>query len=316
MTGYVIRRAAQTVPLLVLISMVLFGVLHLIPGGPEQVAFSPHLSPQARHALVVELGLDQPLPVQYARWLWGVARLDFGATYSDGQPVIAAITDRVPATVELLGTAFLVALLLTIPLGILTAVKQYSFVDYAVTLVAYLGISMPLFWLSEMAILLLAIHFGLFPVGGVQTEGAPPSLPDHLRHLILPAAVLSLYFIAAWSRYLRASMIDVLQRDYLRTARAKGMSTLRVVATHALRNALIPLVTVVALDVGSIFGGAVVTETIFTWPGLGRLFLDALSARDYPVLMAMLALSALTIVLCNLAADIVYALLDPRIRYA
>ncbi len=316
MTGYVIRRAAQTVPLLVLISMVLFGVLHLIPGGPEQVAFSPHLSSQSRHALVVELGLDQPLPIQYARWLWGVLRLDFGAIYSDGQPVIAAIADRVPATVELLGTAFLVALLLTIPLGILTAVKRYSFVDYAITIIAYLGISMPLFWLSEMAILLLAIHLGLFPVGGVQTEGAPASLPDHLRHLILPAAVLSLYFIAAWSRYLRASMIDILQRDYLRTARAKGVSTLRVVATHALRNALIPLVTVVALDVDSIFGGAVVTETIFTWPGLGRLFLDALSARDYPILMAMLVLSALTIVLCNLAADIVYALLDPRIRYA
>ena len=299
-----------------MISVALFGLLHLIPGGPEQVAFNPRMSPQARHQMVVDLGLDKPLPVQYVRWLWGTIRLDFGSTFKDGQPVIQVIGDRLPATLELLGLAFLFALLIAIPIGIIASVKQYSVIDYFFTVVSYLGISMPVFWLAEMLILFFAIQNNWFPTGSMQTDGQPGSLGDSIHHLVLPVVVLSFAFIAGWSRYLRSSMLEVLHQDYLRTARAKGLGRLKVILKHAFRNALIPLVTVVALDFGTIFGGAVITETIFSWPGLGRLFFDSLEARDYPVLMAMMVLSAVAVVCCNLVADIIYGLLDPRIRYS
>jgi len=272
------------------------------------------MAAQARHTLVTALGLDQPLPVQYAKWLWGTLQLNFGVTYTDGQPVSTVIGDRVPATLELLGISFLVALALAIPLGILAAVRQYSIVDYLLTVLSYIGISMPIFWLAEVLILVLAIQHGWFPTGGRQTTGAPMTLWDSVHHLVLPVTAISLVFIAAWSRYLRSSMLDVLRQDYLRTARAKGLGTSGILFKHALKNALIPFVTVVSLDVGTIFGGAVVTESIFAWPGLGSLFINSLTARDYPVLMAMMVLSAATIVLCNLAADVIYALLDPRIQ--
>ncbi len=315
LASYILRRLLQAVPLLLVISIVLFGLLHLIPGGPVELAFSPRLAPAARHSIVVALGLDQPLPVQYARWLWAALHLDFGATYRDGQPVIAAIGERIPATLELLGTAFVLALALAIPVGVVAAVRRNTLVDHLITILSYLGISMPLFWFAEVLILLFALRLGWFPTGGDATEGVPPTFLDGLRHLVLPAVVLALFFVASWSRYLRSSMIEVLRQLYLRTARAKGVPGWRVVTRHALRNALGPLVTVVALDVGSIFGGAVVSETIFAWPGLGRLFFDSLSTRDYPVLIAMLMLSAATVVACNLVADVLYALLDPRVRY-
>ncbi|MDB5074322.1 MAG: diguanylate cyclase [Chloroflexi bacterium] len=316
MTTYIVRRLLQAIPLLLVISIVLFGLLQLIPGGPAQVALSPRMSEQARHDMVVALGLDQPAPIQYVKWLWGTVHLDFGNTFKDGRPVLTEIGDRLPATVELLGLSFLVALLCAIPLGIIAAVKQYSIVDYVLTVLSYIGISMPVFWFAEMLILVFAIQHGWFPTSGRQTEGGPSSFWDSAHHLVLPVIVLALAFIASWSRYLRSSMLEVLHQDYLRTARAKGVQRLKIIVKHAFRNALIPLVTVVALDVGGIFGGAVITETIFAWPGLGRLFYDALSSRDYPVLMAMMELSAVTIVLCNIIADIIYGILDPRIRYS
>lgn len=315
MSTYIVRRLVQAIPLLLIISIALFGLLHLIPGGPETVAFNPRMTPQARHDMIVAYGLDQPLPIQYVKWLWGVVHLNFGATFKDGRPVIAVIGERLPATLELLGTAFLLALALAIPLGIVAAVKQYSLLDYVFTVASYLGICMPVFWFAEMLILLLAITLGWFPTGGMATEGTAPSVGDSLHHLVLPVVVLSLAFVASWSRYLRSSMLDVLHQDFLRTARAKGLARLQLVMKHAFRNALIPLVTVVALDIATIFGGAVITETIFAWPGLGRLFFDSLSSRDYPVLMAMMVLSAAAVVCCNIVADVIYGLLDPRIRY-
>ena len=187
--------------------------------------------------------------------------------------------------------------------------------DYVFTVASYLGICMPVFWFAEMLVLLFAITLGWFPTGGMAAEGAAPSFGDSLHHLVLPVVVLSLAFTASWSRYLRSSMLDVLHRDFLRTARAKGLVRLQLIMKHAFRNALIPLVTVVALDIATIFGGAVITETIFAWPGLGRLFFDSLSSRDYPVLMAMMVLSAAAVVCCNIVADVIYGLLDPRIRY-
>ncbi|HEY8284395.1 MAG TPA: ABC transporter permease [Chloroflexota bacterium] len=316
MGTYIARRLLQAIPLLLVISIALFGLLHLIPGGPEQVAFSPRMSEQARHDMVVALGLNQPLPIQYVKWLWGMVHFDFGNTFKDGQPVITTIGDRLPNSLELLGISFLVALLVAIPLGIIAAVKQYSIIDYLFTVLSYTGISMPVFWFAEMLVLFLSIQHNWFPTGDMQTEGQAASFGDSVHHLVLPVLVLSFAFIASWSRYLRSSMLEVLHQDYLRTARAKGLRRIRVVLKHAFRNALIPLVTVVALDLSSIFGGAVITETIFSWPGLGRLFFDSLQSRDYPVLMAMMVLSAFSVVICNIIADIVYGFLDPRIRYS
>ena len=315
MTTYIARRILQALPLLLVISVALFALLQLIPGGPAQVASSSHMSAEARHAMIVDLGLDKPWYIQYVKWLWGTLHLDLGSTFTDGQPVATVIGDRLPATVQLLGTAFLIAFICAIPLGIVASVKQYSILDYILTVLSYIGISMPVFWFAEMLILALAVQHSWFPTGGQVTEGVPTTLWDQIHHMILPAIVLSLNFIAAWSRYLRSSMLEVLHQDYLRTARAKGVSRATIVIRHAFRNALIPLVTVVALDVGTIFGGAVITETIFAWPGLGQLFYSSLEARDYPVLMAMMELSAVTIVACNIIADIIYGLLDPRIRY-
>jgi len=314
-TTYIARRILQALPLLLVISVALFALLQLIPGGPAQVASSSHMSAEARHAMIVDLGLDKPWYIQYVKWLWGTLHLDLGSTFTDGQPVATVIGDRLPATVQLLGTAFLIAFICAIPLGIVASVKQYSILDYILTVLSYIGISMPVFWFAEMLILALAVQHSWFPTGGQVTEGVPTTLWDQIHHMILPAIVLSLNFIAAWSRYLRSSMLEVLHQDYLRTARAKGVSRATIVIRHAFRNALIPLVTVVALDVGTIFGGAVITETIFAWPGLGQLFYSSLEARDYPVLMAMMELSAVTIVACNIIADIIYGLLDPRIRY-
>ncbi len=316
MTTYIARRLLQAVPLLIVISVALFLLLQLIPGGPAQVAFSPHMSAQAQHDMVVNLGLDKPWYIQYVKWLWGTIHLDLGNTYTNGQPVATVIGDRIPATLQLLGTGFLLAFVCALPLGIVAAVKQYSILDYVLTVLSYIGISMPVFWFAEMLILGLAVQHNWFPTGGQVTEGVPATLWDQIHHLILPAVVLSLNFIAAWSRYLRSSMLEVLHQDYLRTARAKGVRRVTIVIKHAFRNALTPLVTVVALDCGTIFGGAVITETIFAWPGLGRLFYESLQARDYPVLMAMMELSAVTIVACNIIADIMYGLLDPRIRYS
>lgn len=315
MLSFLLRRLLTTVPLLLGISIVLFGLLHLIPGGPETVAASPQISERARLNMVTALGLDRPLPEQYIKWLWGTLHLNFGNTYRGGQPVATVIGDRLPATLELLGVSSLVSLARAIPMGIAGAVRQYSTLDYLLTLISYLGISMPVFWLAEILLLAFAVQRPWFPTGGNATVGVPPSLWDAVHHLVLPVIVLTLFFVAGWSRYLRAGMLEVLHQDYLRTARAKGLTRARVVLKHALRNALIPLVTVVALDVGSIFGGAVVTEQVFGWPGLGLLFFDSLGARDYPVLMAMLALSAAAVVLFNLLADLLYGLIDPRIRY-
>ena len=316
MLTYIVRRLLQAIPLLIVISVALFGLLHLIPGGPEEVAFNPRMGERERHNMVVALGLDQPLPIQYVKWLWGTVTFNFGTSFRDGRQVVDVIGDRLPATIELVGVAFLVAFVVAILLGIIASVSQYSIVDYLATVGSYLGISMPIFWFAEMLILLFAIHYNWFPAGDIQTEGVPPTFLDGLHHLILPVIVLSLALIASWSRYLRASMLEVLHQDYLRTARAKGLARARVVLIHASRNALIPLVTVVALDVSTIFGGAVITETIFSWPGLGRLFYDALGARDYPVLMAMMGMSAVSVVFFNLLADVIYGLVDPRIRYS
>jgi peptide/nickel transport system permease protein len=304
--------------------LVVFILIHLLPGGPERVLFNPRLSAAAREALKVRLGLDKPIWLQYLLWLKGAVTGDFGNSFADGQLVISDIGARVPATIELFGAALLFALCLAVPFGIVSAVRQYGLADYSITILGYFGISMPIFFFALIMQEIFSVKLGWLPDFGRTYDvdygsGTAANVNyflDYLLHLILPMIVLSLAFMAGWSRYMRSSMLDVIRQDYMRTARAKGLAPLRILVRHGLRNALIPILTIVALDFGGIAGGAAVTETIFAWPGLGRLFLDALSARDYPVLLAMLLMSAVVVVLFNLIADVLYGVLDPRIRFS
>ncbi|MDH3734790.1 MAG: ABC transporter permease, partial [Gemmatimonadota bacterium] len=224
------------------------------------------------------------------------------------------VWERLPATLELMGASFLLAAVLAFALGTSSAVKQYSLLDHAGTGLSFLGIAMPVFWFALILQLVFGVWLGWLPVSGTRTVGAS-SVVDHLRHLILPGVVLSLRYIAGWSRYLRSSMLGALRADYVRTARAKGLPESTVVGVHALRNALIPVTSVMALNLAGLFSGAVITEMVFAWPGIGRMFVQAMFARDYPLLMGILLLGSVMVVVFNLVADIVYGLLDPRIRY-
>jgi peptide/nickel transport system permease protein len=321
MRRYVIRRLLQAVLLLFVLSIGLFLLIHAIPGGPERVFFAPHMSLAQRQALVHKYGLDRPLYEQYLSWLSGVLRGDLGTSITDLQPVSSDIFSRVPATLELFTAALSFALVVAIIFGVVAAVRQYSVTDYTLTTFAYFGISMPIFWFGLILQQIFGVRLHLLPIFGRTSSdttgfGAFDTLTDYAVHLILPMLVLSLLFIAGWSRYLRSSMLDTVKQDYIRTARAKGLSSRSVFFRHALRNALIPFVTVVAIDFGGIASGAVITETVFAWPGIGLLFLDALNDRNYPVLLAMLLIGATSVITFNLIADILYGVIDPRIRYS
>jgi peptide/nickel transport system permease protein len=224
------------------------------------------------------------------------------------------IAERLPATIELMGASFLFAALVAFGLGTLSSVRQYSWADHFATGVSFLGIAMPVFWFALILQLIFSVRLGWLPVAGTETVGAT-SVGDHLAHLLLPALVLSFRNIAGWSRYLRSSMLGALRTDYVRTARAKGLAERAVVGKHALRNALIPVVSVMALDLAGLFSGAVITETVFAWPGIGRLFVQAMFSRDYPLLMGILLLGSTMVVVFNLVADVLYGVLDPRVRY-
>jgi peptide/nickel transport system permease protein len=317
MTRYLLRRILQIVPLLFGISIVLFAVIQAAPGGPEGALLESgrFIDPEVIESYRRRLGVDQPVPVQYARWLGAALRGDLGISFSTTRPVAALIAERLPATVELMGASFLLAAVFAFALGIVSSVRQYSWADHFATGVSFLGIAMPVFWLALILQLVFAVRLGWLPVAGTETVGAT-SFGDHLAHLVLPAIVLAFRNIAGWSRYLRSSMIGALRTDYVRTARAKGLTERAVVGKHALRNALIPVVSIMALDVAGLFSGAVITETVFGWPGIGRLFVQAMFARDYPLLMGILLLGSVMVVLFNLIADLLYGVLDPRVRYA
>ncbi len=320
MGRYIIRRLLQAIPLLFMVSIVVFTLIHLIPGGAEAVFLNPKLTGAARQAIRHNLGLDQPVYVQYLLWIKGAITGNFGNSFVDGQTVISDVGARVGPTVELFGAALLFALILAIPLGVTSAVRQYSIVDYTITFFSYFGISMPIFFFAIIMQEIFAAKLGWLPDFGRSSDAVFASpfdyFLDYVLHLILPMIVLSLAFMAGWSRYMRASMLEVKRQDYMRTARSKGLGPVAILARHGLRNALIPVITVVALDFGGIAGGAAVTETIFAWPGLGSFFILSLTGRDYPVLMAMLLMSAVVVILFNLIADVLYGVLDPRIRYS
>ncbi|WP_343717360.1 ABC transporter permease [Inquilinus sp.] len=314
MAHFLFGRALQSLLLLWLVSMIGFAVLHLTPGGPlSQFALVPGMT-QARLAEIAhEMGLDRSLPVQYWEWASRLLTGDWGRSYRDQSPVLDVIGSHLFATVELMATAILIAVLLGVWIGVMGAVRRYSFADVLATVGAMVALSIPTFWFGLVVIYIFSVRLQWLPAGNMYTVG-DGSLLDFLHHLIAPALVLALVEVAVWSRYMRASMIDVINQDYIRTARAKGLPEKRVLIRHALRNALLPMITLAGLELPTLLGGALVTETVFTWPGMGRLFLDSLGYRDYPVVMGILMVSALLVLLGNLLADILCAVADPRIR--
>jgi peptide/nickel transport system permease protein len=314
--SYIGRRVLQIIPLVFGISIVLFGVIQAAPGGPEGALLESgrFIDPEVIEAYRQRLGVDQPVHIQYVRWVGAALSGDLGISFSTTRPVAEMIMERLPATIELMASAFLLAALVALGLGLFSAVRQYSLFDHMGTGLSFLGIAMPVFWFALILQLIFSVKLGWLPVSGTETVG-DTSLGDHLRHLILPAVVLSFRYIAGWSRYLRSSLLGVLRTDYIRTARAKGLPERYVVGVHALRNALIPLISIMALNLAAIFSGAVITETVFAWPGIGRMFVQAMFARDYPVLMGILMMGSIMVVVFNLVADILYGILDPRIRY-
>ena len=316
MGSYITRRMAQMAPLMVGISIVVFALIQAAPGGPEAALLSSgrFVDPSVVEAYRIKLGVDQPVPVQYLRWAATALTGDLGVSYATTRPVVRMIGERLPATLELMASAFLLAAFLAAAIGLASALRPHSWIDLVGTGSSFVGIAMPVFWLALILQLAFAVELGWLPVSGTHTVGTA-SLRDHLAHLLLPTIVLASRYVASWSRYFRASLISALESDYVRTARAQGLSETRVVCVHAVRNALVPVVSVMALTLADLVSGAVITETVFAWPGIGRLFVQAMFARDYPVLMGVLLMGSATVIVFNLVADVAYGLLDPRIRY-
>ncbi len=316
MGRYIIRRVLQMIPLFIGISIVIFLVIQAAPGGPETMllASGRFVNPEMLAAYRARLGLDQPLVIQYFRWLGAALVGDLGYSFKTAQPVMTTIMERLPATVELMGAAYLFAMLVALPLGVYSAIHKYSLTDYFGTGLSFMGIAMPVFWFGLMLQLIFSVNLGWLPSSGRGTVG-DTSFVDQFKHIIMPAVVLSLLYIAGWSRYMRTSFMGVLNADYVRTARAKGLKQRSVMLVHALKNAAIPVVTIMALDIAGLFSGAVITETIFAWPGIGRLFIQSMYDRDYPMLMGIIMMGSIMVVVFNLFADIANAWLDPRVSY-
>lgn len=316
MTTFITRRFLGILPILLLSTVISFAIMQLAPGGPlDQYKSSPYITAQELQRLAHDLGLDQPAYIQYFKWLTGILTGNWGYSLTAGLPVSYLIEQRLGNTLILTVTAFVLSLLIGIPLGLYASIKQYSIFDYVTTFVSFVSYAAPVFWAGLMAQLIFAVKLHALPVAGMYTEGVNWTLLDFVKHLILPASILSLRLVAGWSRFLRSSMLEVLHQDFLRTARAKGVRQRAVIMKHALRNAVLPLVTIIALDMPFLFTGALLVEVVFSWPGEGRLFFDALQSRDYPVMMGILVISSFLILFSNLLADVAYALLDPRVKY-
>ncbi|MBA2759081.1 MAG: ABC transporter permease [Chloroflexia bacterium] len=327
MGAYVLRRVLWAIPLLLFVSVVVYGLLELSPGGPTSMYMRRGTGMSAADLAAVEesLGLNDPVYQQYGRWLWNVVQGDFGMATTSSRPVSDEILDRLPNTLYLMGIAWAVSLLIAIPIGVYSAIRQYSKFDHVVTALTFVGQSIPSFFLGLILLFIFYMRLDnpfsggpLLPSGGVQTIGADLTgfalIKDRVAHLILPVTMLAATWVAWYSRFLRASMLETIHLDYVRTGRAKGLRERTVIVRHAFRNAAVPLVTLMALDLPLLFSGALFAEVIFSWPGMGRLFFQAAERRDFGILMAVVMITSFLIIVGNLLADIAYRLLDPRIK--
>jgi len=320
MKSFVLKRLLQSIPILLGVSLLSFFIIHLAPGDPTALFTDPNVNPTELARIRANWGLDKPIIVQYFYWLGNALRGNFGTSYMTGMPVVTEILERLPATLLLMITSFIITLLITIPLGVISAVKKGKWFDNAVTIFSFAGMATPSFWLGLMLMLLFSVKLGWLPAVGmydplIRDQGIGGRVWDIIRHMILPVTTMTLLSLTGLTRYQRAAMLEVLNQDFIRTARAKGLSERIVIFKHALRNALIPIVTILGLSLPDLFGGAFIIETIFAWPGMGRLGVMAIFQRNYPLIMGIVMLSAVLIVLGNLLADIAYAWVDPRIRY-
>lgn len=342
MTRYIIRRLFQAIPLLLIISAILFLLINAMGDPLASFGGRRRIRSQDRARLTHQLGLDKPLPAQYVIWLvgndWmeididgdgvpdekgtrqGILRGDWGNSFMEKRPVSKIIAERLPNTLILMLTSEVVILVFSLFIGIYSALRQYSLLDHTVTAVSFIGYSMPIFWLGLMMMFIFAVHFkrwGLpyFPTVGMYDLSVGKTIPQVIWHMVLPVATMSIMSIAGYSRYIRGSMLEVISQDYIRTAQAKGLSERMILVGHALKNAALPLVTIVGMDLPILLGGAVVTESIFAWPGMGRLFWDAAKDTDIPILMGVLTLISVAVVVFQIITDVTYTFFDPRIRY-
>ena len=317
---YALKRIAQALPLILVIIAINFTLIHAAPGDPVDILLGQgEADPLVVAQLREEFGLDQPLPMQMGRYYAKVLSLDLGQSFRYREPVFDLILGRLPATLLLMGTALVLSTVLAVALGVIAAHRPYSALDNGVTLFALAGYSMPVFWLGQLLLIVFALKLDWFPAQGMQSIRAPAEgfgrVLDIAHHLVLPAVTYSLYHLALLFRLTRAKMQDVLAQDYIQTARAKGLSETQTLIGHALPNALLPIVTVLGLNFGFMLAGSVLTETVFAWPGTGRLLYEAILARDYPLLMGLFVCLSSMVVLVNVATDLAYALIDPRVVY-
>ncbi len=324
MATYIIRRLLQAIPILIGISIVSFIIIHLAPGDPVDRFRSGRVSAATIQNLIRLYGLDKPLLEQFISWFTTFWQFPFkaeawGYSFVDGRPVTEKVFEKIPTTLLLMVTSLIVTIIVAVPLGVLAAVKQYSWADKIITTIATIGYALPSFVLGVLLLYVFNIKISTgpfhFPGNGIQTLGKTGDIPDIAWHMVLPVASLAIQQIAGWSRYMRSSMLEVLHHDYIRTARAKGLPQNRVIIKHALRNALIPILTLIGLTVPSLLAGAVITESIFSWPGLGFLGVTSVVNRDYPTVLAFTMLGGAMVLLGNLLADTLYAIVDPRIKY-
>jgi peptide/nickel transport system permease protein len=314
---FFLRRLLSAIPVMFVITFATFVLMQMLPGGPlAAYENNPEISQADIQRLRHEMGLDRPIPVQYWAWLKNFVRGDWGYSFVTKRPVLQEIWDRLPNTLYLTGFSLIVALIIAIPAGIISATRQYSIFDHITTTLTYIGRSMPVYYSGLLLIIIFSIWLRWFPSGGMHTLGKNFSIIDSLRHLFLPVLSLSTLIAAKYVRFLRTSMLEVIHQDYIRTAAAKGLRNRIIIFKHAFRNAAIPLVTVVAIDLPVLFAGALFTETVYSWPGMGRLFVDSATRFDYSIVMGIVAAIAFLVVLSNLIADVIYGILDPRITYS
>jgi peptide/nickel transport system permease protein len=315
MRAFIIRRLLIALPVTLLITLIMFVIINLAPGDPiDMFVGQQGLKPDEIERLRADLGLNEPVYVRYVKWLGQLFQGNLGYSYLDNQPVIHRLAERLVPTVSLMIFVILLSHAVALPIGVLSAIRQYSWLDYLATGVAFFGVSFPNFFAGLVAIYIFSLSLGWLPTGGLETMGAGFSVADRLYHLLLPGMVLAFREMGVLVRYTRSSMLDVIRQDYVRTARAAGLSEWSVTFRHALRNALLPLITMLGLMIPRLFAGVVIIEQIFQWPGMGRLAIEAILSRDYPVLMGLTLSSAVAVLVGNLLADILYAMADPRIR--